>query len=307
VLKGSGMAETWADLRDAAAVADAVEKAQPEVVLHLAAQPLVRRSYREPVETFETNVMGTAHLLEAVRRTRSVRAAVVVTSDKCYDNREWIWPYRENEPLGGADPYSASKGCAEILTASYRRSFFAGPEAAGIATCRAGNVFGGGDWAEDRLIPDIARAVLAGQPVVLRNPASVRPWQHVLEPLRGYLAVALRLLEGDRSAADAWNFGPAPESEIPVGELAASVVRHWGQGEIVIDPPAHAVHEARLLRLDSSKAAGLLHWKPALTLDRALAFTVDWYRASREEPASLTTLTHRQIDEYMALCGEGYV
>ncbi len=285
-----------ADLRDRPRLNEAFALAQPEIVFHLAAQPLVRRSYRDPLETFETNVIGTAHVLDAARSTPSVRAIVVVTSDKCYENREWLWPYREDEHLGGADPYSASKGCAEIVAASYRRSYFQAPGAARLATCRAGNVFGGGDWSEDRLIPDIARAILAQRPVVLRNPDSVRPWQHVLEPLRGYLMVAHRLLQEE--GAEAWNFGPAPQAEITVGDLAQRVIHLWGEGSLEIRPDPGAVHEARLLRLDSSKASQLLDWKPLLTLDDGIRLTAEWYRASGQAPASLAALTSSQIDAY---------
>lgn len=285
-----------ADLRDRGRLKEAFEIAQPEVVFHLAAQPLVRRSYRDPVETLETNIMGTAHVLDLARTLPSVRAVVVVTSDKCYENREWIWPYREDEHLGGADPYSASKGCAEIVAASYRRSYFQSPESARLATCRAGNVFGGGDWSEDRLIPDIVRSILAGRPVVLRNPASVRPWQHVLEPLRGYLMVAHRLLQGH--GAEAWNFGPAPQAEITVGELANRVVSIWGKGSVEIRPDTAPVHEARLLRLDSSKAAQLLDWAPALSLDDGIRLTAEWYSASGQAPHTLADLTAAQIDSY---------
>lgn len=293
--------DTRADLRDRARLGLAIEHAAPEVIFHLAAQPLVRLSYSQPLETFETNVMGTANLLDAARHCSSVRAIVVITSDKCYENREWLWPYREDEPMGGADPYSASKGCAELVTASFRRSFFQQPGAPRIASCRAGNVFGGGDWAKDRLIPDIARAILSGQPVVLRNPDSVRPWQHVLEPLRGYLLVGQRLLAG-HPADQGWNFGPLPSSEIPVGQVASRMISFWGQGQLEIRPDPRAVHEARLLRLDSSKAAALLDWRPCSSLDDGLRWTVEWYRASAEAPATLPDLTAAQIHAYEESC-----
>jgi CDP-glucose 4,6-dehydratase len=297
-----GLRETIADLRDLSALRAALNDSQPEVILHLAAQPLVRRSYAEPLETFTTNVIGTANLLEAARGADGLRAVVVVTSDKCYENREWLWPYRESEALGGSDPYSASKGCTEIVAASFRRSFYDQPGAAGVATCRAGNVFGGGDWAADRLIPDIARAITRGEPVKLRNPSSVRPWQHVLEPLRGYLLVAARLLAGDRKAACAWNFGPGPDAEVPVGEVAARLIKRWGQGKIVVAPEANAVHEARLLRLDISQAAALLGWRPRLPLAEGLDWTAEWYQCAMDRPQDLRALTLDQIARYEALC-----
>jgi CDP-glucose 4,6-dehydratase len=286
--------DTRADLRDRARLAAAFAQARPELVLHLAAQPLVRLSYEQPLETLETNIIGTANVLDAARRVPGLRGVLVVTSDKCYENREWLWPYREDEPMGGADPYSVSKGCAELVTASFRRSYFQAPGSPLIASARAGNVFGGGDWAKDRLIPDIARAVLAGQPVVLRNPDAVRPWQHVLEPLRGYLMIAARLLAGDAAAARGWNFGPHPSSELPVGEVAAEMIRHWGRGALEIRRDPNAVHEARLLRLDSSQAAALLGWRPALDLPEALRLAVDWYGAA----SRLAELTQAQIAAY---------
>ena len=264
------------DVRDPAALKACLTAARPEVVFHLAAQPLVRRSYREPLDTFDVNVMGTARLLEAVRACDSVRAVVVVTTDKVYDNREWDWAYREAEPLGGADPYSASKACTELVCESYRRSFLA---AAGIrlATARAGNVIGGGDWAADRLVPDFLRAVAAGEPLAIRAPRSVRPWQHVLEPLAGYLLLAERLLESDRFA-EAWNFGPSEDDARPVGWVVDQLCglvpdARWRQ-----DGADHP-HEAGMLRLDSTKARQRLGWRPRWDLAEALARTVEWHRA----------------------------
>jgi CDP-glucose 4,6-dehydratase len=295
---GNHVHGTMGDLRSKGDLARVFEDSRPEIVFHLAAQALVRRSYVDPLATFETNVMGTANLLDEARRHASVQAIVVVTSDKCYENREWIWPYREDESLGGADPYSASKGCAEIVTASFRRSFFQTSGAAGIASCRAGNVFGGGDWAENRLIPDMARALSAGSEIVLRNPDSVRPWQHVLEPVRGYLMTGARLLEQDRSVAEAWNFGPAPDSELRVIEVARMMLAHWGEGSLRVDIDPNAPHEARLLRLDSSKSAYGLGWRPAISLDEGIRLTVEWYRHAKDQPASLRDLTIRQIADY---------
>jgi CDP-glucose 4,6-dehydratase len=264
------------DLRDPAALDDCLAAARPEVVFHLAAQPLVRRSYREPLETFDANVMGTARLLEAARRCDAVRAVVVVTTDKVYDNREWDWAYRETEPLGGADPYSASKACAELVCESYRRSFLA---AGGIrlATARAGNVIGGGDWAADRLVPDFLRAVTAGEPLAIRAPRSVRPWQHVLEPLAGYLLLAERLLEGD-GFAEAWNFGPCEDDARQVGDVVDELCRLVPGARWHRDGADHP-HEAGMLRLDSTKARQRLGWRPRWGLEEALARTIDWHRA----------------------------
>ena len=264
------------DVRDASAVERAIAKCEPEVIFHLAAQPLVRYSYAEPVETYATNVMGTAHVLDACRRAASVKAVVCVTTDKCYENREWVWPYRESDPLGGHDPYSSSKGAAELVIAGYRRSFFqdSGPA---VASVRAGNVIGGGDWAQDRLVPDIIRAMAAGQRPVIRSPGSIRPWQHVLDALAGYLLVAERLVEGDRTAASAFNFGPSDDDTRPVAWLVERMLEHWGATGWD-RPDAAQPHEANLLRLDSSKARDQLGWKPVLALDEALTMVVDWHR-----------------------------
>lgn len=290
------------DIRDASALKMAVRRAAPEIVLHLAAQSVVRRSYREPSETFATNVMGTAHLLEAVRETPSVRATVIVTSDKCYENREWVWGYRENDAMGGADPYSASKGAAEILTAAYRRSFFKGGEHGWLASVRAGNVIGGGDWTEDRLVPDIMRAVAAKAPVVIRNPLAVRPWQHVLEPLGGYLAVGARLLGEDAARfAQGWNFGPDPRSHVDVRHVTQEIARIWGEGapQFQYGTPDHQPHEAQLLKLDISKAMAELRWRPILGLEQALALTIEWHKAHLAG-ADMRALTEAQIRDYLA-------
>jgi CDP-glucose 4,6-dehydratase len=294
------------DICDFRSLLEAVRSFQPEVVFHLAAQSLVRRSCREPLLTYATNVLGTAHLLEAVRCVPSVRAVVVVTSDKCYENRERESPYSEIDRLGGQDPYSSSKACAELVTAAYRHSFFNGAASPQIASCRAGNVIGGGDWAEDRLLPDIARAILAGRPVLLRNPEAVRPWQHVLEPLHGYLMVAGRLLEPDPPAAQTWNFGPDPGAEVAVANLARMVLAAWGQGAFRIATDPAACREAHTLRLDSSQARLGLGWRPRLTLHQAVDLTVDWYRRHEEDPASLAELTLAQIEAYMARSEDSY-
>ena len=283
------------DVTDAAALESALAVARPSVVFHLAAQSLVRRSYREPVETFATNVLGTAHVLEAVRRTPSVEAVVVVTSDKCYDNRERPEGYREDEPLGGRDPYSASKAAAELVTAAYRRSFFA--TGARVATARAGNVIGGGDWAEDRLVPDVIRAVARGETVRVRHPSAVRPWQHVLEPLGGYLALAERLVESD-AFATAFNFGPRDDDAVPVAALVELVLGLWGDGRWEAVAETDAPHEAGLLRLDWTRARQRLGWRPVLALKEAAALTVDWYRAAAAPDAALYELGVEQIAWY---------
>ena len=274
-----GMASSLiADIRDAEALAWAMRAAQPEIVFHLAAQPLVCHSYATPVETYATNVMGTVHLFEAVRTTPGVKAVVNVTTDKCYENREWVWGYRENEPMGGHDPYSSSKACAELVTSAYRRSFLAAA-GVGVASARAGNVLGGGDWAADRLVPDILRAFEAGREVKIRNPNSVRPWQHVLEPLRGYLMLAERLVEGGHTYADAWNFGPTDGDARPVEWIVGRMAEVWGSGASwAVDGGQHP-HEAAYLKLDISKAHGQLGWNPRWDLLQALDRTVDWHRA----------------------------
>jgi len=269
---------TRGDIRDLPALESALQDFQPEVVLHRAAQPLVRLSYENPVETYAVNVLGTVHVLDAVRRTPSVCAVVVVTSDKCYENQEWQSPYREHEPMGGHDPYSSSKGCAELVTAAYRRSFFHDGHPVAVASARAGNVIGGGDWALDRLVPDIVRAFSAGEPVVIRNPEAVRPWQHVLEPLAGYLTLAERLLIDGPAFAEAWNFGPADSDARPVDYLVSEMARLWGASASWHSVSQEKVHEAHLLRLDSAKARTRLGWSPRWGLDETLAKTVEWYK-----------------------------
>ena len=264
------------DIRDFAAVEAAMAKADPEIVLHLAAQPLVRASYDDPVGTYATNVQGTVHVLDACRRAPSLRAIVCVTSDKCYENREWIWPYREEDPMGGHDPYSSSKGAAEIAIAAYRRSYFGAGETR-LASVRAGNVIGGGDWARDRLVPDIIRALIAGEPPLIRSPQSIRPWQHVFEALGGYVAIAERLFRGDDRFAAAWNFGPADDDARPVWWIADRITDAWGKaGWTKGEGPQP--HEARILKLDSSKARAELGWRPVLSLQGALERVVEWHR-----------------------------
>ncbi len=278
-----GMTSVIGDIRDSVLLTNTVRQVAPDIVIHMAAQPLVRRSYADPVETYSTNVMGTVHLLEAVRQTPSVRAVVNVTTDKCYENKEWIWGYRESEPMGGFDPYSSSKACAELVTAAYRNSFFNGntysQHQLALASARAGNVIGGGDWAEDRLIPDILRAIEAGQSVNIRNPQATRPWQHVLEPLSGYLTLAEKLYVQGPAFAEAFNFGPADEDARPVQWIVEQLTQHWGNcAHWTLDQANHP-HEATYLKLDCSKAHSRLDWRPRGNLRIALKEIVSWHKA----------------------------
>lgn len=275
-----GADEALVDLRDAAAVHAAVQSFAPEVIFHLAAQPLVRRSYREPTVTFDTNVMGLVHLLEAVRAAPSVRVVVNATTDKCYENRHTTRGYREGDALGGHDPYSASKACAEIVSASYRASFLASGNVL-LATARAGNVIGGGDWSQDRLVPDLVRAALADRAADIRHPASVRPWQHVLEPLSGYLLLGQRLLAGE-DLAEAWNFGPDEAGHLSVGEVVSGFAAHWPALRHQLGGADTSQHEAELLHLDCSKAHERLGWRPVWNARTTLARTAGWYRAWHE-------------------------
>ncbi|MDR2365879.1 MAG: CDP-glucose 4,6-dehydratase [Zoogloeaceae bacterium] len=276
---GQDMHSIIADLRDADAIDRAVREARPEIILHLAAQPLVRQSYDDPEETYAVNVMGLVNLLEAARRSDSTRAIVVITSDKCYENREWPWGYRENEALGGHDPYSSSKACAEIVAAAWRSSFFAPEARTHVATARAGNVIGGGDWGKDRLIPDILNAIATRQPPRLRNPEAVRPWQHVLEPLSGYLLLAEKLYAEGAAWAEAWNFGPADADAQSVRQLVETLAQHWPDAFPWEPETAAQPHEAGALRLDSSKARARLGWRPRWNLRAALARVAHWHQA----------------------------
>jgi len=294
-----------ADIRNRARLLAAMEMSRPEVVFHLAAQPLVRRSYEVPALTFETNVIGTVNLLEAVRALSSVRAVVIVTSDKCYQNREWPWAYREEDSLGGRDPYSASKACTEIVAEAYGRSFLqSGCRDVGFATTRAGNVIGGGDWSADRLVPDAIRALQAEIPLVVRNPSSIRPWQHVLEPLAGYLVLAERLYEDGGRFSGAYNFGPGEDGAITTSEIADLAIRLWGSGSWqAAMPREEAPHEARYLRLDAGKARQILGWRPRLNVAQALELTVAWYREAAKADADMFAFSGRQIALYMELTG----
>jgi CDP-glucose 4,6-dehydratase len=293
---GEGMQSIDGDIRDATAVEAALAAARPEVVIHMAAQSLVRRSFEDPRETYETNVMGTVNLLDAVRRQADVRVVVNVTSDKCYDNREWEWPYRESEPMGGHDPYSNSKGCAELVTDAYRRSYFCDPDGTRVASARAGNVIGGGDWAQDRLVPDLMRAALSGEPLLVRNPKAIRPWQHVLNPLSGYLRLAQALWEAS-DYASAWNFGPAEEDARPVAWIVARLSELWvGDLRVSQDPGPHP-HEARYLKVDSSRARAHLGWRPTWDLQNGLEAVVDWYLDLREG-GEMRVVTCEQIRRF---------
>jgi CDP-glucose 4,6-dehydratase len=301
---GLGMTSIIGDIRDLAKLQAVFTEYQPELVIHMAAQPLVRYSYQNPVETYSTNVMGTVNVLEAVRHCSTVKAVVNITTDKCYENREWAWGYRENEPMGGYDPYSNSKGCAELVSASYRSSFFNADTYAqhgvAVATVRAGNVIGGGDWAQDRLIPDILTAFEQSKLVDIRNPNAIRPWQHVLEPLRGYLTLAQHLYEQGTDFAEGWNFGPNDEDAKSVGWIVEQMADLWGdEAQWQIDTGQHP-HEANYLKLDISKARSRLDWHPALRLNDALKLIIDWSK-QRQAGANMRQFTLAQINNYQIL------
>ncbi len=299
---GEGMASIIGDIRDKEALSRAMCDSSPEIVIHMEAPPLVLRAYADPVETYSTNVMGTVHLLEAVRRCADIRSVVIVTTDKCYENREWVWGYRENDPLGGYDPYSSSKSCSEFVTSAYRRSFF-NPDRysehrVAVASARAGNVIGGGDWSPGRLIPDVIRAFANGHPVTIRNPLAVRPWQHVLEPLRGYLILAEQLYRNGGKFADSFNFGPRDEDVKPVKWIVQEISRLIGKGVWVTDQACNP-HEAAHLKLDISKAADILEWHPVLDIENALGMTIDWVRGI-SQGRDARQLTIDQISSYQA-------
>jgi CDP-glucose 4,6-dehydratase len=291
---------TIADIRDLDSLQSKIETDKPEIVIHMAAQPLVRLSYDEPVMTYQTNIMGTVNVLEAIRvsKSKTVKVLLNVTTDKCYENKEWIWPYRENEPLGGYDPYSSSKACSEIVTAAYRSSYFSsGSLEVVIATARAGNVIGGGDWAADRLIPDVVRSVLENKQIIIRNPYSVRPWQHVLEPLTGYLMLCERLFTDGSSFAEAWNFGPDDADAKTVEWIVEKFCSEWGDASYKLDSNVHP-HEATFLKLDCSKAKHKLNWQPKWNLDKVIESIIKFSKAYRNRD-NISDLCKSQILEFL--------
>jgi len=299
-----GMTSITGDIRDLERVQAAVAEHRPEIVFHLAAQPLVRHSYENPVETYSTNVMGTVNVLEAVRQSGGVRVIVCITTDKCYENKEWLWGYRENEPMGGYDPYSSSKGCAELVISAYRRSYFSteeyGQHKVALGSARAGNVIGGGDWAEDRLVPDILRTIMADRPVIIRSPSAIRPWQHVLESLSGYLCLAERLWERGAEFAQGWNFGPNDEDARPVSWIVDRLTSLWDENaRWEVDSTQHH-HEATFLKLDCSKAKSLLGWSPKLNLSTTLEWVIEWHRG-HQRGENMRYLTQAQIERYDAV------
>ncbi|WP_114639659.1 CDP-glucose 4,6-dehydratase [Polynucleobacter necessarius] len=289
-----------ADIRDLANLQKAMSQANPDVVMHMAAQPLVRYSYANPVETYATNVMGTVHVLESTRSIDSIRATVVVTTDKCYENKEWVWGYRENEPMGGYDPYSNSKGCAELVTSAYRQSYFSDSNSTNkVASARAGNVIGGGDWSEDRLIPDAIKAFEANKPLMIRNPLATRPWQHVLEPLSGYLILAQALYEQGSAFASGWNFGPNDKDNRPVQEVIDLLIAGWGESVSWEKEGLEQPHEANLLKLDCSKAHSRLGWVPKWNLETATQKIVEWQKVYQAKK-NMQEVSLSQINQYMS-------
>ncbi len=289
------------DIRDKSAIIKLINDEKPEIIFHMAAQPLVLESYESPLETFETNTLGTANILEAIRLTDAVKTAVFITTDKVYENKEWIWPYREDERMGGYDPYSASKGASELIISSYRNSFFNPKDYSkhgkSIASVRAGNVIGGGDWSENRIIPDCVKALENNESIDIRSPKSVRPWQHVLEPLGGYLLLGAKMMSQPIELAEAWNFGPEAENVTNVGDLVEIVIQTYGKGSWNDLSDAAAPHEAKLLALDINKAKYRLGWKPLLNIKETVEFTVDWYKNYDAE--EVLKLCQRQIDDYI--------
>jgi CDP-glucose 4,6-dehydratase len=291
-----GIRSTIGDIRDFAVVRTAIEQHRPSVIIHLAAQPLVSKSFDDPIETFSTNALGTAHVLEAARLTPGVRAIVCITTDKVYRDQDWVWGYREHDPLGGKDPYSASKACAELVAASYRATLAERGNGVLIANARGGNIIGGGDWSADRIVPDFVRAVTMHRPVVLRSPGAVRPWQHVMALVHGYLVLAARLLNGDRSVADNWNFGPSEDAARTVQDLVERLSASWTRPDINYAPGSFP--ETRFLHLDSSKARSLLGWTPPLSFADTVELTAGWYRGFAANSADAGQITVRQIDHY---------
>ncbi|HBY58152.1 MAG TPA: CDP-glucose 4,6-dehydratase [Candidatus Atribacteria bacterium] len=293
------------DIRDVKALKDVFREYRPQFVFHMAAQALVRDSYANPRYTYETNIMGTVNVFEAARSTDSVRIVLNITSDKCYENKEWIWGYRESDPLGGYDPYSSSKGCAEIITTAYRKSYFDSQKyneyKISLSSVRAGNVIGGGDWAKDRLVPDCIRALSNDQEIKIRSPEAIRPWQHVLEPLSGYLLLAAKMYKDSQKYAGAWNFGPREEDGISVKDLVKGIIKYWGKGnwQDISQKSSNPLHESQYLKLDCSKARQILGWKPVWEINKALEHTVGWYRKFYSNSTEMGSYTEMQIKEYM--------
>jgi CDP-glucose 4,6-dehydratase len=285
------------DINDKEKLVSVMSKHAPDVVIHLAAQSLVRKSYESPLETFSTNVLGTANLLESVRNISSVKSCLIMTSDKAYENKEWDYAYRENDPMGGHDPYSASKGASELIVSSYRRSFYNKKNSPGIASIRAGNVIGGGDWSEDRLIPDCIRSLQLNKKITLRNPKSIRPWQYVLESLSGLLLIGSKLAQNSQRYEGAWNIGPTT-SDVSVKTIAEKIIKKWGSGSINIKK--NSLHEAKFLRLDSSKITNMLKWKPTYSIEESMDETVDWYLAYENNKKSIHDYTVSQIENYVS-------
>ena len=296
----SPMKSTIGDTRDYQSLLNAIKEANPEIVIHMAAQPLVRQSYADPIETYQTNVIGTVNLLEAIRTIGSVKAAINVTSDKCYENREWLWAYRECDSLGGYDPYSSSKACSELVTSAFQRSFFSNEEkTVALASARAGNVIGGGDWATDRLIPDCIKAWTAGKAVEIRYPQAIRPWQHVLEPLSGYLILAEKLFCHGKDFAQAWNFGPDETNVKNVEEIITMLADAWGDNAKWKITGNKKQHEAGILKLDCSKARKKIHWMPCWGIQKTIEEIAKWYKICYEKPNNIREFTIKQINQYM--------
>jgi len=296
----SGMESEIADIRDLDLIKKSIASFAPEILIHMAAQPLVRHSYLDPVETYQTNVLGTVNVLEAARAVDDLKVIINITTDKCYQNNEWEWGYRESDPMGGDDPYSSSKGCAELVSAAYKKSFFDLAEMPKrIVTVRAGNVIGGGDWAKDRLIPDILNAFEKSEPIRLRNPNAVRPWQHVLEPLSGYLMLAEQLWDADINYFPAWNFGPHPDNIVSVGAIAESMSSQWGRGAKIEMDLGYHPHEASILKLDNSRAISHLGWSPKLSLEHTLSLIIEWHKAHLDN-VDIREVTLQQIKAFGA-------
>ncbi|MDD4601157.1 MAG: CDP-glucose 4,6-dehydratase [Negativicutes bacterium] len=294
------MISVYGDVREHDNLYSVIKQYQPDIVFHLAAQSLVRKSYHNPIETFSTNIMGTVNILDAAKNVPSIKAVINITSDKCYENKEWVWGYRESDPMGGDDPYSCSKGCSELITASFRKSFFSQLNQAAVATARAGNVIGGGDWAEDRLVPDCIRALHSSKPIIIRNPHAFRPWQHVLEPLSGYINLAKALYDAGPDFIGAWNFGPQSDVSKSVGYIVQKLISNWGSDTELLTEPSN-LKEANYLKLDCSKAETKLGWKTRWGLDIAICKTIEWYKAFYSCD-DMYRLTIKQIDDYEQSC-----